>query len=182
MSPILPEVCHRTRQHVSLRLDSELSELEEAFVTAHLARCAACRSFANDLEILTEALRFAPLAEPPVQFQLPHRPASITVTHAGTAAAAAILLAVAISGIVGFNASSTRISASDVQRAQERTSVKEQVFRALDRTDAKSASQTPPGLAAAEQTTLDRSQGATFHGRNSRQSPASSAELSGSSG
>ena len=37
MSPILPEVCHRTRQQVSLRLDSELSELEEALVAAHLA-------------------------------------------------------------------------------------------------------------------------------------------------
>ena len=34
-------------------------------MAAHLARCPACRSFADDLEGVTETLRAAPLAEPP---------------------------------------------------------------------------------------------------------------------
>lgn len=182
MSPILPEVCHRTRQQVSLRLDSELSELEEAFVAAHLARCGGCCSFANDLETLTQTLRAAPLAEPSTRFQLPRRPARFGVAHAGTAAAAAITVAVALGGVVGLDSSPTRISAFDVQSAQERMTLKEQVFRALERADAKPAPQTPRGLQAAEQTTLDRRQGATSHGRNSTRSPLSSPELPGSSG
>ena len=81
MSPILPEVCNRTRMQASLRLDSELSELEEALMAAHLARCAACRSFAGDLETLTGTLRTAPLVEPSVRFQLPHRRALLNLAE-----------------------------------------------------------------------------------------------------
>jgi len=179
---ILSEVCHRTRQHVSLRLDSELSELEQALMAAHLARCTSCRAFADDLEGLTETLRAAPLAEPSVQFQLPRRPARFGVAQAGSAAAAAITVAVALVGIVGLRSSPARISAVEVQSAQERISVKEQLFQALDGADAKPVLQTPPGVEAAEQTTLLRVPSAASSIRISTQGLLSSAELPARSG
>jgi len=167
MSPTLPEVCHRTRQHVSLRLDTELSELEEALVAAHLRRCEACWAFAVDLEAFTGTLRAAPLAEPSVQFQLPRRPARIGVARAGTAATAAvsavavaITAAIAVGGVVGLHSSPSRISAFDVQTARERISFKEQQLAAVESTEVGPARQTPFGLQAAEGTTLDPSRGA----------------------
>ena len=37
-----PRNCDRARAWVSLRLDDEISELEERLLEAHLGRCAAC--------------------------------------------------------------------------------------------------------------------------------------------
>lgn len=159
MSPILPETCHRTRQHVSLRLDSKLSEVEEALVAPHLRRCAACRAFAEDLEALTETLRAAPLEEPSVRFQLPRRPARIRMVHMATAATTAITAAIAV-GVVGFHSTETRIGALDIQTAHERMSMKEHLLETLDSTSAKRAQQIRFGLKAAEHATLDRSQSA----------------------
>ena len=53
--------CRRTRELVSLALDGELSELEEARLASHLADCASCREVQADLTGLTTALRAAPL-------------------------------------------------------------------------------------------------------------------------
>lgn len=159
-SPILPENCHRTRQHVSLRLDSELSELEEALVTAHLGRCAACRAFAVDLEAFTETLRAAPLAEPSVRFQLPRRRANISVARVGTAAATAITAAIALGAVVGFHSSQTRIAASDIQNARDRMILKEELIEELESTAAAPARQIPRGLKAAKNATLNPMQGA----------------------
>ena len=120
---ILPEACNRTRQHVSLRLDRQLSELEVAVMENHLARCPACRSFANELEGVTEALREADLVEPPIHFEVPRRPARVGVSRAGAAAAAAILVAVALGGVMGLGPDAPLADGylSDVQGAQERS-------------------------------------------------------------
>jgi hypothetical protein len=150
MSTTLPEVCNRTRQHVSLRLDTEVSELEEALVAAHLRRCAACSAFAVDLEALTETLRAAPLAEPSVRFQLPRRPARFGVARAGTAAAATITAAIAVGGVVGLHSSPPRISASDIQNARNRMIVKEELMQRLDSTTVRPARQVPRGVEAAK--------------------------------
>ena len=160
MSPILPEVCHRTRQHVSLRLDTELSELEEALLTAHLRRCAACSAFAVDLQVVTETLRAAPLAEPSVRFQLPRRPARLSVAFASSAAAAAITVAmavggIAISGVVGVDSSGSRISASDVQQAHDRMILNERLTEAMEVTTGQRSRQVPRGFRAAKDATLD---------------------------
>lgn len=40
-----PANCERARAWVSLRLDGELSELEEALLASHLERCSACREY-----------------------------------------------------------------------------------------------------------------------------------------
>ena len=150
MVPTLPEVCHRTRQHVSVRLDTELSELEEALVGAHLRRCTACSAFAMDLETITGTLRAAPLAEPSVRFQLPRRPARFGVARAGTAAAAAATVAIAVGGVVGLHPSPPQISASDIQNARDRMTLKEHLMRELDNTTVRPVQQVPRGLEAAK--------------------------------
>jgi anti-sigma factor RsiW len=84
--------CARAREHVSLRLDGELSELEGASLHAHLSRCTRCSAFASELEALTDGLRAAPLEQPPFKVALPRR-RSVAVRRvlpaAGVAAAAA---------------------------------------------------------------------------------------------
>lgn len=159
MSTTLPEVCNRTRQHVSLRLDSELSELEEALVTAHLGRCAACQAFAVDLEAFTESLRAAPLVEPSVRFQLPRRRARMGVARVSTAAATAATAAIALGGVVGLHSSQTRIAASDIQSARDRMIQKEELMQELEGTTVRPKREIPQGLKAAKNATLNPTQG-----------------------
>jgi hypothetical protein len=117
----------------------------------------ACQAFAGDIEAVAQALRSAPLVEPSVPFELPRRPARIDTALAGSAAAAAITVAVVLGGIVGLNSSSTRISKFEVAAARERISIKEQLLESLE-TPVQATPQTRPGLEAAERTTLDASQ------------------------
>ena len=56
--------CERTRRSISLHLDGEISDLDEAALRRHLERCAACGGLAAELAGLTELLRAAPLEEP----------------------------------------------------------------------------------------------------------------------
>jgi predicted anti-sigma-YlaC factor YlaD len=56
--------CERARRWISLDLDAETSELEDAALQRHLERCTACASLAEELRGLTEVLRAAPLDEP----------------------------------------------------------------------------------------------------------------------
>jgi predicted anti-sigma-YlaC factor YlaD len=58
-----PRNCERARAWVSLRLDDEISELEEALLEAHLHRCAACREFEASVRGAVVALRAQPLEE-----------------------------------------------------------------------------------------------------------------------
>ena len=157
-SPFLSEACNRTRQQVSLRLDLELSEFEEALVAAHLAQCSSCSAFASDLEGITESLRSAPLVEPALSFKLPRRRARVGLAHAGSAAAAAATVVVALGAFVGLRSSPARISGFDVAVARERISVKEELLQALERPELR-----PPvsrrGVQAAEQTALDANEG-----------------------
>ena len=152
---ILPEACNRTRQHVSLRLDRQLSELEVAVMQNHLARCPACRSFADELEGVTAALRDADLVEPPIHFDVPHRPARVGMPRAGAVAAAAILVAVAFGGFAGLGPESPATDGyfANVQSAQERLSVTEHLSLVADGSSA-APTRTPQGVAAAERTTV----------------------------
>jgi anti-sigma factor RsiW len=160
LSPILPEVCNRTRQQVSLRLDSELSELEEALVSAHLARCAACSEFTSEIEALTDALRTAPLAEASFEVTLPRRPSRLGRTYVGSAAAATIAAAVAVGGLVGMHSSPSRFTAPDLETSREIISVKEQQLEALEGDGTQQVARTQLGLEAAELTTLDSNRSA----------------------
>src|SRR5262245_27598726 len=152
---ILPEACNRTRQHVSLRLDKQLSELEVAVMEHHLARCPACRSFADELEGVTEALRDAELVEPPIHFEVPHRPGRVGVTRAGAASAAAVLVAVALGAVAGLGpgAPVTGGYNTDLQGARDAISLQEH-FALVSDSATTVATEMPRGVAAAERTTV----------------------------
>jgi predicted anti-sigma-YlaC factor YlaD len=93
--------CRRTRELVSLALDGELSELEEARLASHLADCASCRELQADLTGLTTALRVAPLEPLARPVSLPQRVRwSLRPLQVG-AAAAAVAVAAGLAGVVG---------------------------------------------------------------------------------
>lgn len=56
-----PDACDRARGWVSLRLDDEISELEQALLESHLRRCAACTEFEASIRGAVLALRARPL-------------------------------------------------------------------------------------------------------------------------
>ena len=122
-------------------------------MAAHLRRCTACSALAVDLETITGTLRAAPLEEPAFQFQLPRRPARFGVARAGTAAAAAATVAIAVGGVVGLHPSPPQISASDIQNAQDRMTLKEHLMEELDNTTVRPVQQVPRGLEAAKDAT-----------------------------
>jgi anti-sigma factor RsiW len=94
----LTKQCERARECASLRLDGELSEFEQALLSAHLARCEPCRSYAAELDAITTRLRSAPLEplEQPVTLpprrRISRRPVEIA------AAAALMLTALGVTG------------------------------------------------------------------------------------
>ena len=56
-----PHTCDRAREWVSLRLDDEISELEDARLEAHLHRCGACREYEATVRGAVLAVRARPL-------------------------------------------------------------------------------------------------------------------------
>lgn len=121
----------------------------------HLARCPACRSFADELEGVTETLREADLVEPPIQFELPHRPSRFGVSRAGATAAAAVLVAVALGGVAGLgpDGPSTGAYLNNVSGDEDRATLAEHFSLVLDGSSAETRV-TPQGVSAAEWTTL----------------------------
>jgi Putative zinc-finger len=92
-----PRQCEWVNNWVSLRLDDELSEFEGVLLDAHLAECAACRTFAHDVSAFTAVLRSQPLEAPgaPVELaRLPRLPRRSRVRVTGVAVAALIIVAV----------------------------------------------------------------------------------------
>jgi anti-sigma factor RsiW len=93
MSAVYPQVvCTRVREQVSLELDSELSQLEQRMLAAHLERCAECAVYAADVRRITERIRSAPLhtMRRPV---IVRRHRSLAATRLQIGAAAALALA-----------------------------------------------------------------------------------------
>jgi Putative zinc-finger len=90
-------VCQRIREQVSLRLDDEVSQLEERMLASHLLRCSDCRTFEESVREFTDQLRAAPL-ESPRQPILVRRTRRVSLTAAQVTAAAT--LAVAVLGVL----------------------------------------------------------------------------------
>ncbi len=86
--------CDRARAWVSLRLDGEISELEEAFLESHLRRCADCREYETTVRGAVLALRAEPLErmEHPVLVTRPRRVDLRPVSVARVAAAVAAVV------------------------------------------------------------------------------------------
>lgn len=65
--------CERTRQWISLALDSELSQFERSLVSGHVVRCAACRAFEVHVTEMTREVRRAPAERMSARIYLPIR-------------------------------------------------------------------------------------------------------------
>jgi anti-sigma factor RsiW len=108
--------CDRVREWASLRLDGELSELEEALLEKHLEGCAACAAFDAGLRTSTELLRTAPLARPSAAFEVPAA-GRRRVRLSRVLAVASVLGAAALGSVVGSSLDRPAPS-SDVPEAQ----------------------------------------------------------------
>src|SRR5512134_959439 len=86
-------LCGRAREWTSLRLDGELSPLEEQLLDRHLEGCDACRGNAADVHWATDVLRLTPQERPTRRVTLPAPPARRVTRHRLTAIAAAASLA-----------------------------------------------------------------------------------------
>jgi len=94
--------CDQARSLVSLRLDDELSELEDALLETHLGACEGCREFADETAVATRELRAAPLERlaHPIWLPTPRRHAYLRGLQ--TAAAGAVAAAAVVAGVVGI--------------------------------------------------------------------------------
>ena len=84
--------CTRVREQVSLRLDGELSELEQRMLDAHLARCQQCRAYSASVVEFTSALRAAP-AVPLLRPVIIARARRVSIARIQIGVAAALALA-----------------------------------------------------------------------------------------
>src|SRR5215213_7978223 len=88
-------VCDRARSWAALLPDRELSELERKLLDRHLAACAGCRAFAEEIAAVTDLLRqeaLVPLAHPiVVPSWRRHNVISARLGSLGAAAAVALM-------------------------------------------------------------------------------------------
>lgn len=92
--------CERACEWVSLELDTELSEFERTLLGAHLAGCAECRTFRDDVAAVTSELRSFPLEQPERAAYVARRRRRMPVRLAPAAAAFAAL-AVGLGSLLG---------------------------------------------------------------------------------
>jgi predicted anti-sigma-YlaC factor YlaD len=116
--------CERAREYASLALDGELSQFEHALLRAHLEACPGCRSYNGGLLATTERLRNAPLERLQRPITLPsRRRVSFRSVQAGLAAAL-VVTAVGLGGVLSSLDSSDTVGpptqVSNVREIQER--------------------------------------------------------------
>jgi predicted anti-sigma-YlaC factor YlaD len=100
MGAVRSAECERARSQVSLALDNELSEFEQASLRAHVGRCVTCAAFACELGALTQELRASRRERPTAEVMPPRRRAATRVVQL-TAAAAAVVLAAGLGSLAG---------------------------------------------------------------------------------
>ena len=86
--------CERAREWSSLRIDGELSPLEEELLERHLAACEACGSFEEAMRSTAVAMRTAQVERSSRRLRIPvRRTAGFSVERRRTAIVAAAALA-----------------------------------------------------------------------------------------
>lgn len=144
--PFCDPVCERAREYASLRLDGELSELEEALLSAHLSRCDVCRTFDADIRTMASALRDAAFEKASAPIVIPgRRRAASQVLRVGTAAAvvAVALFAGAVETVLKPRAATSAVPSASML-APPGSEVQE--LRALNRARMESAVRVSPTL------------------------------------
>jgi hypothetical protein len=119
-----PTACERAGQWISLNLDDELSELEQAGLDRHLGHCARCRALAAHMLGLTQLLRTAPLVELGRELVVgsPRRTRARVLSRAGIGVAVAAAAAAAAAVLI-----STSAPGRSTARAIEFRSAQEQI-------------------------------------------------------
>ncbi len=87
-------LCDRAREWTSLRLDGELSPLEEELLDRHLELCDECRAFEYDVRWATDVLRLTPQERPAKRLTIPTASKPRVSARRVTAVAAAAALAI----------------------------------------------------------------------------------------
>jgi len=102
--------CDRATQWLSLELDGELSQLEQAALARHIEACARCRDLSEDVRAFTAMLREAPLVEleRPIVVLAPRRARTARRVTAAALAFAGVVAAAAIGGFVPGGNTDTR--------------------------------------------------------------------------
>ena len=95
-------VCDRAREWASLRLDDELSALEEELLERHLGVCPECSGFEQRIRVAAHALRSAPAEAPAGRVTVPRREAAPRFRRRSLAliAAAALALGALVGSLV----------------------------------------------------------------------------------
>ncbi len=101
-----PARCERAQAWASLRLDGELSELEDALLASHIRRCPACSAYAESVGDLVRMLR----SQPPEQLSHPvavpiRRGSSVLRAATLTRAAAAVAAVAGITTMLSLQSS-----------------------------------------------------------------------------
>jgi hypothetical protein len=91
--------CERAREWASLRLDDELSVLEEEILERHLDFCDACRGFEEGMRLSTARIRSTPLEAPSRPLEVPARHGVVTPYRRRTALVA--VAALALGALIG---------------------------------------------------------------------------------
>ena len=95
--------CDRAREWASLRLDDELSPLEEELLVRHLEICEDCRAFESNARWATDVMRMTAAERPSQRVAIPARPASARWAGPRRAAVAAAA-GLALGALVGSTA------------------------------------------------------------------------------
>jgi predicted anti-sigma-YlaC factor YlaD len=101
MGAVLAAECERARGWASLGLDGELSQVEQALLRAHVARCARCAEFASDVGALTQELRTTTLERVAVDAMPARRRSSGRRMLQLGAAAAVVVIAAGLGSLAG---------------------------------------------------------------------------------
>ena len=93
--------CDRIRGSISESLDGELSEMEGMRLENHLEHCAACNAYAASARHAARLIRDTPLESLDFPIVLPSRRLAVARRMKIVAAAAAVVLMVGVSAVVG---------------------------------------------------------------------------------
>src|SRR3954469_4581629 len=98
-----PRSCERAREWASLRIDGELSEFEQALLSAHLGRCSDCARYVGSVDTTTNTLRAADWEQlvTHVTLPAPRRRALPLRAMSAMAGAAALAAAVGLGTLFG---------------------------------------------------------------------------------
>ena len=108
--------CERARLLASLRPDGEGAELEEVFLSFHLADCAGCRAYADAVAASTAAIRATEPIEGRALAVFPPPRRRIPLRALQAAAAAVIVASAGLSGLAGLSLQQRDDAAPSAQR------------------------------------------------------------------